>query len=425
MVQGAAVLAVAAMWFGPNLGVCAPAGGSSRKYVEIILDASGSMRGRLPGGEAKIVAAKKAVAALVPKLPPSIVLAFRAYGHQSPTRRKDCRDTQLLVPFGPAARTGPLTVAAAKKLRAQGYTPITYVLTLAAKDFPAAPGAAKVIVLVSDGIETCKGDPCALALALKKAQANLVIHTVGFGVGAAARSQLKCIARVSGGRYFPAGSARELAGVIGAAIKTRGLKVKPKKGVGRLQVKGADLSGHRVIDAVTGRKVTVISRIRTTVKLPAGIYNVKIGRTWWKSVRVETGRTTVLTPGWVKVVPASIRGHYVLQAETGQRHGSVSASRDSVALMPGEYLVMFGRLKWPVKVEPGRMTVIRAGVLTVKGARITGHAVRDVRGNKVGSVSATMNWLALPPGDYTVELVRGKPVKFTLTPGRRVEFQAP
>ena len=57
------------------------------------------MNGKLRNGEKKILAAKTAVRELVGKIPGSINLSFRAYGHQSHRSKKNCRDTQLLVPF--------------------------------------------------------------------------------------------------------------------------------------------------------------------------------------------------------------------------------------------------------------------------------------------------------------------------------------
>ena len=55
---------------------------------------------------------------------------------------------------------------------------------------------------MSDGIETCKGDPCAVAEALRNSASNLKIHVVGYGVDAEARAQLQCVAQKGGGAYF-------------------------------------------------------------------------------------------------------------------------------------------------------------------------------------------------------------------------------
>ena len=79
---------------------------------------------------------------------------------------------------------------------------------------PKEPGA-RTIVLVSDGKETCAGDPCAAARALAAADARLVIHTIGFNVDAAARFELQCIARVARGTYSDATGAGDLGARLG------------------------------------------------------------------------------------------------------------------------------------------------------------------------------------------------------------------
>ena len=168
----------------------APALPASRT-IELILDASGSMNAALPSGETRLAAAKAAVAKIVPTLPGDTTLAFRAYGFQSPRDKHDCDDTALLVPFAAASGNGATVVKAARLLNAQGYTPISRVIRLAAADLAATePGNERVILLVSDGKETCDTDPCATARALKAADASLVIHAIGFEVDSGARGEL-------------------------------------------------------------------------------------------------------------------------------------------------------------------------------------------------------------------------------------------
>ena len=379
-------------------------GASEGRMIEVILDASGSMNGKLGGGDVKIAAAKQAVGELVKRLPDPTVLGFRAYGHQSPREKHDCQDTQFLVPFGPLSKNRGLIEAQAKGLRARGYTPITQVITKGAEDFPADFQGDKVIVLVSDGKETCEGDPCALAQALAKKGMKLVIHTVGFGVDEAAKSQLECVARATGGRYFPAESTAELIKVLSQAVETaRTIKVE-KTGPGWLEVKGADLSGHRITKADTGEKVGSLGHTHSSMKLPAGIYNVTVGQAVWKSVEVKAGEKTVLAPGFLKVVHPAIQGHQVVEPETGAVHGSVSNTKNQMALMPGDYEVYFGKLVWPIKIKAGETLVLKPGTVQVKGAVIRGHSIRDKKGTVVGSVSSIQDWIPLPPGDYPLEL---------------------
>jgi hypothetical protein len=392
------------------------------KMIEVILDASGSMNGKLAGGEMKIAAAKSAVSELVKKMPDGAVLSFRAYGHQSPREKHDCQDTEFLVPFGPLSKNRGLIEAKAKGLTARGYTPITYVITKGAEDFPADFQGDRVIVLVSDGKETCPGDPCAMAQALAKKGMKLVIHTVGFGVDEAAKSQLECVARVTGGRYFPAESTDELIKVLSQAVETsRTVKVE-KTGPGWLEVKGADLSGHQITRADTGEKVGSLGHTKSSMELPAGIYNVTVGQAVWKSVEVKAGGKTTLSPGFIAVEHAWIRGHQVAEAETGVVHGEVSNIQNNRALMPGDYEVSFGKAVWPVRIKAGEKTTLRPGTVQVVGASYKGHAIRNKKGEELGSVSNTQSWMPLPPGEYTVDL-KGKAVPFNLKEGEELKLQ--
>jgi hypothetical protein len=236
--------------------VADPPAASPAKVIELILDASGSMNAKLSEAGSKIDAARSAVEQVVAALSPGTQLAFRAYGHQSPREKHDCNDTQILVPFGAVGENRDAVIAQARRIRAQGYTPITHVLQLAAADFPADTPGERIIVLVSDGKETCEGDPCTAARALAAAGAKLVVHTIGFGVDSAARLQLQCIASATGGTYFDAESAAQLAKAVGQAVAAPVKKVAVEDTApGTLTIQGADLMGHQVTEATTGKSV--------------------------------------------------------------------------------------------------------------------------------------------------------------------------
>ena len=395
----------------------------NQKMVELILDASGSMNGKLSNGELKISAAKNAVEQLLKNLPENMLLAFRAYGHQSPRKEHNCEDTQLLVNFDVVSNIRTEAIKQSQNLKAQGYTPITYVLKLASRDFPADFNGEKVIILVSDGKETCEGDPCVLAASLKKSGASIVIHTIGFGVDSATKGQLECIANVTGGKYFPASNTRELIDVLTAAVETKAEKEVKKQGDGWLQVDGADLSGHKIFNAATGEKLDQsFSHVKSSIKLPAGIYNVSVEKAVWKSIEVKVGETTVLRPGRINVKNAWYKGHKILDAETGIQHASVSNTKSSTALMPGNYIVNFGNAAWPVTVTASETVTLNPGGVSVQHAYIGGHPIRNKKDEKIGSVSSTGSWMPLPPGEYTIEIDK-QVFPFTVKQGETVNFE--
>lgn len=168
----------------------------------LILDGSGSMWGRV-GGSIKIVEAKQVMGDLLTEVPPGVDISLVAYGHR---RQGDCTDIETLAAFG----TPTATIAErVKGLTPLGKTPIAASLQKGA-DQLAGRDRSSTLVLVSDGIETCSGDPCALAGSLRAADADLVIHTVGFGVADDAQRQLQCVAQKGGGNYYHADSGEAL-----------------------------------------------------------------------------------------------------------------------------------------------------------------------------------------------------------------------
>lgn len=404
LATGLLLLLVVVSWMGFRTSAQTPA--AAGRTIELVLDASGSMNGKLPDGRTKIDAARAAVRAFLDALPAGTRLAFRAYGHQSPREKHDCNDTALVVPFGNASTLKADVVAKANGMKAQGYTPITKVLEIAAKDFTAAEKTPRFIVLVSDGKETCDGDPCATARALQAAGVGIVIHTIGFDVDKAARTQLECVAKATGGTYFDAPNAELLAAVIAkAAVQSANTVVAEKAGQGFLTVKGAELHGHDVVDAATGKVVTHVGALKATVPLPSGIYNVKFGNAWWKSVEIKAARTTVLEPGVLTVKGATQRGHRILDAETGEQHGEVAASDTSATLMPGTYDVMFGTLVWPgVKVDAGKPVELRPAIVTVLGLSVNDVWILTADGRQAAAVSALASTVALPAGNYTIKV---------------------
>jgi Ca-activated chloride channel family protein len=179
----------------PAAEACMPANRSAL----LIFDASSSMTAKVPSGQARIDVARRAVEDMIRIFPPEGHIALRVYGSESPFTRMNCQDTKLLVPFAPAAENAAAIVEAIWGVPAQGLTPIAYALEQARGDFP-GDAEDRVIVIVSDGRETCNGNPCAVAA--KLAGEGFVIHTIGFVVERTAALQLKCISTVSGGTYF-------------------------------------------------------------------------------------------------------------------------------------------------------------------------------------------------------------------------------
>ncbi len=150
--------------------------------------------------------------------PEDLDLALRAYGSTSASVNNDCADSALLVPFGDDNRE--MIRRAISGLRPLGQTPIAYALNQASRDFGMLRED-RALVLVTDGIESCGGDPLKAARDLR--EQGIIVHLIGFGLGSAAdedRASLQAVANASGGRYVTAGSAEELKEALVRTVAT-------------------------------------------------------------------------------------------------------------------------------------------------------------------------------------------------------------
>lgn len=178
----------------------------------LILDGSGSMWGKMDG-TSKIAVARKVVAELLEDWDPDMPLGLMSYGHR---RKGACDDIETLVPVQPnsAARI----TRKVKALQPKGKTPLSAALREAAKQLRIREEPATV-VLVTDGLETCDADPCAVAAALEKTGIDFTAHVIGFDVRADERDRIACIARATGGKFLSAANAAELKSALATAVE--------------------------------------------------------------------------------------------------------------------------------------------------------------------------------------------------------------
>jgi Mg-chelatase subunit ChlD len=399
----------------------APGCTTAGRTLALVMDASGSMNAKLPSGETRIEVARRAVKSVAGLAPAGAQLSLRLYGAQSPAVAKNCEDTHLAVPSGPAdAATIAASVDGAK---AQGYTPIAHSLEQAQGDFPAG-AKERVIVLVSDGKETCKGDPLLAARGL--AAKGITIHTVGFVVDTAARMQLQNIAGATGGTYFDAPVGPELPDRLKAAFSAckQVVKLPPKPQPGKLRTTAGGMQ-NTVFNAETGERVDELSRVRTEITLPAGIYEVQFGPGRWKGIEVRSGETTTIEPGVLRL-EHRVGGVTVVDSETGERFGSMDAANAEVVLMPGLYDLRYGKeAEWRfVKIDGGKTTVLDPARITIDSDLKWQKRARVVTGDgrEVWRFDAVNRRAALPPDDYVIEIDDQK-IPFAGTEGQLLEIK--
>ena len=112
---------------------------------------------------------------------PNVEIALRIYGHQTPITNdtQDCNDTKLEVPFS----VGNIDIIKNKirGLIAKGATPIARSLEAAAGDFPDTTSR-NVIILITDGLESCDNNPCIIAKKLREKGVKVTPFVIGLGM---------------------------------------------------------------------------------------------------------------------------------------------------------------------------------------------------------------------------------------------------
>ncbi len=203
------------VWFGLTSAMAAqtvrPGGGEKGRSgaqtevettrILFVFDASNSMNA-FWGRQRKWQVATELLSASLDSLygVEGLELGLRVYGHQ--TRhvqgQQDCDDTELLVPIGRG--TNLIIRKELGRLRAQGTTPIARSLLYAADDFARTSGPGRnVIILITDGIEACDEDPCAVSRALQSQGIIVRPFIIGIGLEQKYKETFRCV-----GNYFDA-----------------------------------------------------------------------------------------------------------------------------------------------------------------------------------------------------------------------------
>jgi Mg-chelatase subunit ChlD len=249
------------------------------KNLEIVLDVSGSMK--LPlGNKTRWATALEVLKSVVEKLPDDFNVGLRAYAHRHPAKSpKTCTDTELLLPIEKLNRSRILT--AVGKLKPRGETPLIYSILQAPADLKARGGGS--IVVITDGEDTCKGDPIAAAKQLKESGVDVTLNIVGFTLtGKKVQEQLTTLAESSGGRYYGAQSGEALARA--------------------LYIAAVDKFPYTIFDA-SGKQVAKGDAGALAEELEPGQYRVSV-----KAADEELTEQVTVTSGGEVVLRVAIKG---------------------------------------------------------------------------------------------------------------------
>ena len=339
----------------------------------LILDASGSMWGQVDG-QSKISAARRAVDSILAKWRPGDRLGLMTYGHRT-------KDIELLVPV---SKFDPARIReAVNGLNPKGKTPMAEALRAAAQALRATENKATV-VLVSDGIETCHPDPCAVAAELKNAGVGFTAHVIGFDVAdPAAKTQLQCIARATGGVYLDAGNADGLEKALGRAVEAaQGGKVK------------SEAPAKPVADAYQGKNIRGVVRLGPSLD-PVTDSNNDVVWSFFTPRGGEKGEhvTTFHGAPFADVIAP---GSYVLEVQYG-----LVTRQHAVTVEKGKPLAL------DIVLDAGYVT--SEGTVQGSGEKMQEPTweVINAKGEVVTTEYKPVPRFVLPSGSYTLRLTRG------------------
>ncbi len=175
----------------------------------LILDASGSMWAQVPvQNYSRFADAQRVLGELFGKLPGEMDVGLVVYGHR---RRGDCQDIETVVPLGPFDRVA--LQQAVDALSPLGKTPLT-TATEQALDILRQRDEPAIVVLLTDGVESCGGDLAASVRAARAEGLEFFLEIVGFYVADEDAEQLRQAAAAGCGRYLGAGDTEALAAAL-------------------------------------------------------------------------------------------------------------------------------------------------------------------------------------------------------------------
>ncbi len=345
--------------------------------IMILLDGSGSMNERIQG-RTKLDMAREVLDRVLPGLPASVRSGLRVYGHQSPRSAHDCQDTRLEVPLDFYNQWD--IRSACHRIEAKGYTPLAYSLEQIQYDLP--PSGENYIICITDGIETCGGDPCAVATQLRQSGYKVTIHVVGFRIGEADREILMCIPENSGGQYFAADDVGELKKALDSALEA---SIDP--GFLQLRFKGLEHTEN-----------AVFARVRTSDEYPLFI-------------SVSTEHPIALAPGSYKLYGFGL--YAIMDREPYCPDqiviDSVQVFKDSLTIVElDEYAVLDCRINLPENIKTPESHFV-----------FEKHLIKYVPDLKVESPP---KWILLQQGEYDISCVaeindKEKQIKKTIKAG--------
>lgn len=207
------------------------------KNIAIHLDSSGSMAAYVPGG-IKMDLAKSAIKKYASGLPQDSVISLRVYGHEGTGSDNDktlsCSSTAIMYDANSYQDEG--FTNALTQFKPSGWTPLAATIKSAYDDLKvrSADNSENILFIVSDGIETCGGNPVEEAKRLANSDLNVKVNIIGFNVDDEGQKQLKETAAAGNGTYYTVNSNIDLDNTIAGLLEDAQTSIQKNFEKGRL-----------------------------------------------------------------------------------------------------------------------------------------------------------------------------------------------
>ena len=415
--------------------------------IILIIDGSGSMWGQIEG-KSKIAIAREVVGNLMDEMEASRPVGLVVYGHR---KKGDCADIETLLE--PGVENRDAIKSAMTAINPVGMTPLANT-AIQVIDALKASGGSATIILVSDGVESCGGDLCAVIKAAKDAGVDFVLHIVGFDIGESDKAALECAAREGEGVYIDAQNANELSNALEQATNITVEETSASFGVQVMKDGALHDAAVKVYNSGTNEYV---SSLRTYAHektnpamfhLPPGTYDIQamplgtdVADIWRRQFRVvegevpvevidfSAGKVSILATAneelWdctVSIYPAGIKSG---RSAGGRTYTSASSNPMIKELSPGSYDIYLKALAMDgTGLEQVFQNVeVKAGQMTELAHNYTSGqlAVLATNNGELWDCTVTIYDAAtstnIGAGGRTYTGASSNPLKETLTPG--------
>jgi Ca-activated chloride channel family protein len=404
-----------------------PEGGFINTRILFVFDASQSMAA-LWESDKKINIARNFLINIIDSLQylKNVQMALRVYGHQSPVPPQDCDDTKLEVPFD--VDNALRIKQKLKFLNPKGTTPIAHSLEMAGNDFPPCDECRNIIILITDGIEACEGDPCAISRELQMKGIIVKPFIIGIGMDPEFKKTFDCV-----GYYYNADREDKfkevLEVVITMALNTTSAQVNLLDSDGRPTETNVNMTFS---DLVSGKiKSNIVHTINhkgnpDTIMLdPLTTYKLKVHTippVYVDTIRITAGKHTIIgtdaPQGYLEFLTSGSIQYRDLRAiirKSGEMETlNYQAMNETVKYLVGRYDVEIPTLPkvmlYDVEVKQSYTTTVqlpRPGIVTLMSITPGYGSIYLIKENDLEwitnlSESKTNQSLIILPGHYAV-----------------------